>query len=160
MIQKILFLLVFSVVLAGCSSSPSSTSTKPSDSVNTNDSAMVEESEEDFFAGMYDEEFDFEQEGYPQSGTLLLTEDEDAMLSATVNLTGGSFDAPQPANIVAGTCAEGSIVEYELNDVVNGTSTTALNVDRDTFDSVEDGLSVRVYDPANPRTVTACAELY
>lgn len=62
-----------------------------------------------------------------QNGVMTLTE-SDGQVTAVLAMTGGSFTAPQPAHIHVGACPTPGAVKWPLNNVVNGASTTVLDV--------------------------------
>lgn len=62
-----------------------------------------------------------------ESGTATLTE-EAGKVTVVLSLTGGPTTTPQPAHIHVGKCPEVGVVKYPLTNVVDGKSTTTLDV--------------------------------
>jgi hypothetical protein len=68
-----------------------------------------------------------EQNGSGQNGVAMLTE-QDGRLMVTIDISGGT-EAPQPAHIHRGTCANlDPAPAYPLSNVINGKSETTLEV--------------------------------
>lgn len=68
------------------------------------------------------------QNGSGQSGTATLVETNGKSVTVTFNLTGAPKDISQPAHIHMGTCAKLGAIKYPLTNVINGKSTTTLDV--------------------------------
>ncbi|HTK05475.1 MAG TPA: hypothetical protein VL500_07855 [Candidatus Eisenbacteria bacterium] len=65
-----------------------------------------------------------------ESGTATLTR-EDGDVRVIISLTGEPVDASQPTHFHMGSCANLGAVKYPLNDIVNGTSSTKLDLSLD-----------------------------
>lgn len=61
-----------------------------------------------------------------QSGQAVLTE-EDGITRVVVTMAGDEYPDPQPAHIHLGACPTPGGVEYPLENLVNGTSTSIIN---------------------------------
>lgn len=94
-----------------------------------------------------------------QTGTMTLSENEEGKVVVTLALMGGNFTAPQPAHIHIGHCPEPGAVQYPLTNVVNGASTTTLDVNMSEFLAAPE-LSVNVHkSAAEAKTYTACGDI-
>lgn len=67
-----------------------------------------------------------------ESGSATLTR-EDGGTRVIVNVTGEPADATQPTHFHMGSCANLGGVKWALNDIVNGTSNTKLDISLDTL---------------------------
>ncbi len=63
-----------------------------------------------------------------QAGTATLVNNASGNAEVRLNLGGTESTVPQPAHIHVGTCDSIGEILYPLNDVVNGSSITTLNV--------------------------------
>lgn len=98
-----------------------------------------------------------EQNDSGQSGTMTL-EEVGGQLRVTLDLTDVG-NVPQPAHIHAGACPNPGAVTYPLTNVVNGTSTTMLDISFDELTG-EKPLAVNVHKSAAESSVyTACGDL-
>ena len=94
-----------------------------------------------------------------QSGTATLSE-ENGKVVVKLQLSGGNFTEPQPAHIHIGSCPNPGTVLYPLSTVVNGTSTTTLNVSIDQLLAKGDALAINVHkSAAEIQNYTACGNL-
>lgn len=101
-----------------------------------------------------------EQNASGQTGTMTLAETTDGKVMVTLNLTGGTFAQPQPAHIHEGHCPTPGAVKYPLTDVVNGQSTTTLDVDMATMLASAPELAVNIHkSAAEAKVYTACADI-
>lgn len=75
-----------------------------------------------------------EENNSGESGTATLKE-QNGKVVVTISLTGFTKDASQPAHIHVGDCPGVGKVKYPLTDVVNGQSTTTLDVSMDQLKS-------------------------
>jgi hypothetical protein len=70
------------------------------------------------------------------------------------------FTAPQPANIHVGHCPSPGAVQYPLVNVVNGKSTSELDVSMEDILASAPELSVNVHkSAAESKVYTACADI-
>lgn len=100
-----------------------------------------------------------EQNNSGQSGTATLSE-QNGKVVVRLQLSGGNFTEPQPAHIHLGSCPNPGTVLYPLSTVVNGTSTTTLNVSMDQLLAKGDALAINVHkSAADIQTYTACGNL-
>lgn len=101
-----------------------------------------------------------EQNDSGQSGTATLVEDADGNVVVTLSMTGGEFTEPQPAHIHVGSCPNPGAVQYPLNNVMDGTSETVLDVTMDELLASSDYLAINVHKSAAEASVyTACGDL-
>jgi len=101
-----------------------------------------------------------EQNTSGQSGTATLTPTKDGKVTVVLALTGGKFTAAQPAHIHEGSCPTPGAVKYPLTNVVNGKSTTTLNVSMADLLKAAPKLSVNVHKSAAETSVyTACGDI-
>ena len=120
----------------------------------TNEEEIVAEPKEGKFLVILEEQSDSEQSG---SATI---EDVNGVARVTVNINASSEDGvEQPAHIHLGGCEDIGAVLYPLNNVVDGTSVTTLNVS--TVDIIfQLPLSLNVHQSAEESDVyVACGEL-
>ncbi len=95
-----------------------------------------------------------------QSGTATLTSTKDGKTTVVLALTGGNFTAAQPAHIHEGSCPTPGTVKYPLTNVVNGKSTTTLNVSMEELLKAAPRLSVNVHkSAADVNSYTACGNI-
>lgn len=100
-----------------------------------------------------------EQNGSGQSGTLTLTEN-DSKITAVLDLTGGDFPQPQPAHIHEGVCPSPGAAQFPLSDVVDGHSTTVLNMTMADMLATFPDLAVNVHKSGAESSIyTACGDL-
>lgn len=93
-----------------------------------------------------------------ESGTATLKE-ANGQVTVTITLTGYAKDVAQPAHIHAGSCPGVGAVKYPLTSVVNGKSTTVLQVTLDQL-KAQLPLAVNVHKSAKEASVyTACGPL-
>lgn len=94
-----------------------------------------------------------------QEGTALLQETNDGLM-VTVSVTGYSADDPQPMHIHVGGCPGVGSVQYPLESLVNGKSTTTLagvTLEQLNF---ELPLAINVHKSADESSVyTACGDV-
>lgn len=93
-----------------------------------------------------------------ESGIAIL-EEKAGYLNVTLNVVGGKTGVPQPAHIHVGTCPGLGTIKYSLKDVVNGVSTTVLNVN---LAQLKQGLplAINVHESNdNFKNYTACGEV-
>jgi hypothetical protein len=101
-----------------------------------------------------------EQNDLGQSGAATLSEDADGMLVVTLALVGGTLASPQPAHIHEGACPKPGAVVYPLNSVVNGKSTTTLDISWEDFMATTDPMAVNVHKSVAEASVyTACGDI-
>lgn len=93
-----------------------------------------------------------------QSGTATLAE-ENGKVKVTINVSGGNFTNPQPAHIHLGSCPKPGEVLYPLQDVVNGKSTTTLNVTMKEL-KAKGALAINIHKSADEVSFyTACGNI-
>ena len=93
------------------------------------------------------------------SGTATLTEKSENETEVVLNLTGIAPDATYPASIVAGSCTSpGTSARYQLNPVVNGTSTTVLPVALAQLQSARSAINVHLA-PDKVQVQLACGDV-
>ncbi len=101
-----------------------------------------------------------EQNGSGQSGTATLKPTKDGKVTVTIDLTGGKFTAAQPAHIHEGSCPTPGTVKFPLTNVVNGNSTTTLNVSMADLLKAAPKLAVNVHkSAAEVSSYTACGNI-
>ena len=93
-----------------------------------------------------------------ESGTAVLKE-TNGQVTVTVTLTGYPKDVAQPAHIHVGTCPGVGAVKYPLTSIVNGKSTTVLEVTLAQL-RAQAPLAINVHKSAKEASVyTACGPL-
>lgn len=93
-----------------------------------------------------------------QSGTATLT-DVDGKTTVLLSLTGGGFTSPQPAHIHMGGCPTPGAVTYPLTNVVNGESTTVLDVSLSDLET-KGPFAINVHkSAADVKIYTACGDI-
>ena len=93
-----------------------------------------------------------------ETGTATLTEEND-QVTVILDMTGFEPDVSQPAHIHTGTCPDVAGVVYPLTNVLNGSSTTVLDVTLAQLKS-ELPLGLNVHKSAQEVAVyTACGDL-
>ncbi len=93
-----------------------------------------------------------------ESGTATLQE-VDGKVVVTLALTGGAAAVVQPAHIHVGSCPNPGAVKYPLTSVVDGKSTTTLNVTLDQLKSMEP-LAINVHKSASQiNSYVSCGDL-
>lgn len=152
--KNILLVALSAVLLSACNSStsaPAQTQPATTPSVEINDQAAAPTSYTYNLA---------EQNESGQTGTLTLTDTEAGGVSAVLALTGGEFTAPQPAHIHVGHCPTPGTVKYPLVNVVDGKSTTELDVSMEEILASAPELSVNVHQSAaESKVYTSCADI-
>lgn len=151
-----LLVLTSSVVFAACTHT---TTTKTDDVMVKDDSVIVEDAvmmEKDPMTVLLNSQNDSEQ-----TGTAIISENEDGQLVITLQLSGGEFTDPQPAHIHVGACPTPGAVEYPLTNVVDGYSITMLDgLTLADVTGVTGGLAVNVHKSAAESSVyTACGDI-
>ena len=99
-----------------------------------------------------------EQNGSKQSGEAVLTRIDDSSTHVVLSLDGGGT-TPQPAHIHKGSCANlDPTPEYPLENVVNGESSTHVNV---SLDELRDGeYAINVHKSADALNIyVACGDV-
>jgi hypothetical protein len=99
-----------------------------------------------------------EQNGSTQSGEATLTAVDDSTTHVVISIRSGG-ETPQPAHIHKGSCAElDPTPEHPLENVVEGESSTHLNV---SLDQLRDGeYAINVHKSANAmETYVACGDV-
>jgi hypothetical protein len=99
-----------------------------------------------------------EQNGSMQSGEAVLTRIDDSSTHVVLSIDGGG-DTPQPAHIHKGSCAQlDPQPEYGLENVVDGESSTHVNV---SLDELRDGdYAINVHKSADAlRIYVACGDI-
>ena len=99
-----------------------------------------------------------EQNGSTQSGEATLTRVDDSTTHVVLSIGGGG-STPQPAHIHKGSCAQlDPTPEYPLEDVVDGESSTHVNV---SLDELRDGeFAINVHKSAAAlQTYVACGDI-
>jgi len=91
------------------------------------------------------------------SGTATLTS-MGAQTQVVVKVTGEPAGASEPDHIHTGTCANLGAVKYPLANVVNGTSTTMVNVSLDTLTAAAYAINLH-QSAANINTYVACGDI-
>ncbi len=94
-----------------------------------------------------------------ESGTAILSE-KGGYVTVTLNVVGGKDGTTQPSHIHTGTCPGIGGIKYSLKDVVNGGSTTVLNV---TMAQLKQQLplAVNVHESTeNFKNYVACGEIF
>jgi len=100
-----------------------------------------------------------EQNDSGESGTMALTALSGNRTQVVLTLTGAPTTA-QPAHIHTGSCANLGGIKYNLTNVVNGTSTTTINVALNTLLTTQLPLAVNVHKSASEiNTYVACGDL-
>lgn len=100
-----------------------------------------------------------EQNDSGESGTLVLTT-ENGKTRAVLTINGEPAGSSQPAHIHTGACESIGAVLYPLNLVVNGTSTTLLNIPIATILESTTDLSVNVHkSETDIGTYVACGDI-
>lgn len=93
-----------------------------------------------------------------ESGTAVLESQAGGKTKVTLNLTGAP-KAPQPAHIHVGSCPTPGAVKYPLNNVINGKSTSVIDVALDALKSLLP-LAVNVHKSATEASVyVSCGNL-
>lgn len=93
-----------------------------------------------------------------QSGTATLAE-ENGKVKVTINVSGGNFTNPQPAHIHLGSCPKPGEVVYPLQDVVDGKSTTTLNVTMKEL-KAKGALAINIHKSAEEVSIyTVCGDI-
>ncbi|MEX0896007.1 MAG: hypothetical protein WDZ94_03640 [Patescibacteria group bacterium] len=101
-----------------------------------------------------------EQSDLGQSGVATLENNDDGMLVVTLSMTGGEFPEPQPAHIHLGACPDPGAVSYPLENVVDGSSVTTLDVSWEDLETAGEPLAINVHKSAAEASVyTACGDL-
>lgn len=99
-----------------------------------------------------------EQNNSGEFGTATL-EEKDGQVIVTLSMTGSPQNVSQPAHIHNGSCPDVVGVIYPLTNVLNGESTTTLNV---TFDQLEDKLPLGInihQSVENASVYVACGDI-
>ena len=99
-----------------------------------------------------------EQNGSTQSGEATLTRVDDSTTHVVLSIGGGG-NTPQPAHIHKGSCAQlDPTPTYPLEDVVDGESSTHVNV---SLDELRDGeFAINVHKSAAAlQTYVACGDI-
>ena len=97
-------------------------------------------------------------ENATQSGEIVFEEDN-GKTTATLTTTGGPTDTPQPAHIHIGMCPKIGAVKYPLTNVVNGNSSTVLDITIDTIMS-QLPLAVNVHkSTTEPNIYVSCGNI-
>lgn len=127
------------------------TTTPPAENVMTPSTAPVVGKEMTVVMG--------EENASGESGTAKLVE-EGGKVTVMVKLSGYPTDsAPQPAHIHVGACPGVGAVKYPLTSLVNGVSTTTLDVTLDAL-KAELPLAINVHkSAADVKVYTACGAL-
>lgn len=98
--------------------------------------------------------------GSGQYGVVAVMANEDDLAMVSFNLTGGPGGVYQHASIVSGTCSSIGGAVYSLQPLMNGSSTTTLNVDFLDIVENKNRLAVVVYSPEDTFPITyACGQL-
>lgn len=148
--KNILLVPLFAVILAGCSA------TTPTPTPTT---APVEELSEPGSPDMYTYNLT-EQNDSGQTGTLTLSDTGTGGVTAVLSMTGGDFLDPQPAHIHVGHCPKPGAVEIPLTNVVDGQSTTELDMSIEDIMAASPELAVNVHKSvAEAGVYTACADI-
>jgi hypothetical protein len=156
--KKQLFLIgLSSLILSACTLKPNTTPVVPSQPEITPATPVTEDPSMREDAKTYTLT---EQNSSGQTGTLTLTEATPGQTTAVLALTGGNFTEPQPAHIHEGTCPNPDAVQFPLNDVVDGQSTTVLNMSIKDMLATFPNLAVNVHkSKAESKVYTACGDL-
>lgn len=97
---------------------------------------------------------------FGQSGTATLMENAEGKVVVTLEMTGGSFTAPQPAHIHVGSCPKPGAVKYPLTNVEGNKSVTTLDVGLLDIENSTERLAINVHKSAADASVyTACGDL-
>ena len=97
--------------------------------------------------------------GSGQSGTASLSE-VDGKAVIEISVSGYDAQGPQPAHIHSGLCPRIGPVIHKLSDVIDGTSTTTLNIPLNDVLSSGDELNINVHASYDDfKTYTACGDL-
>ena len=92
-----------------------------------------------------------------QPGTAVLTEQGDQTM-VTIDIAPGAAGVPQPVHIHAGTCDTLGAVEYPLTNIVDGTSTTMVDVAL--ADLLTGGFAINAHmSQAEINTYVACGNI-
>lgn len=95
-----------------------------------------------------------------ESGTATFTSLTEGGTQVVLSLTGAPADEPQPAHIHIGTCADIGAVSLPLSAVVNGQSTTVLNVSLASLLEATTSLAVNVHKSiAESNVYVACGDI-
>ncbi len=93
-----------------------------------------------------------------ESGKVTLKQDN-GVFTVTISLNSESSNIPQPAYIYRGKCPDVGAIKYMLNPVINGSSTTALQVSLDQLKKQEP-LAITVHKSKQEITqYIACGDL-
>ncbi len=93
-----------------------------------------------------------------QKGTIQITSQQNQTL-VEINITEKQANLPQPAHIHKGDCKNPGEIVYPLNEVINGKSTTVLNVSLDKLNE-QKPLVVNVHKSNTElENYTACSEV-
>lgn len=101
-----------------------------------------------------------EQNELGQSGSATIEQTGDNQVTVTLTLTGGEFMEPQPAHIHLGACPDPGSVEYPLENVVEGSSVTILDIPFSDILASTSPLAINVHKSATEASVyTACGDI-
>lgn len=101
-----------------------------------------------------------EQNASGQTGTVEITATDDGKAIINLTMDGTPSSVPQPAHIHLGQCPTPGAVKYPLTNVVNGKSTTTLDVDLDTLWADATNLAINVHKSSQELNVyTSCGNL-
>lgn len=159
--KKLLLVTVSSLFLAGCfhegfQSGPATSQASPTPQTESeNLGQRIDEA-------LNQTEVDLdEQNESGQSGAAVLRE-VDGKVVVTVTMEGEVSELPQPAHLHVGACPNPGAVKYPLNNVVDGASTTTLDVGLETLQEETDdtGLALNIHKSAQQANVyVACGDL-
>lgn len=101
-----------------------------------------------------------EQNELGQSGSATIEQTGENQVTVTLTLTGGGFAEPQPAHIHLGACPDPGSVEYPLENVVDGSSVTVLDIPFSKILASTTPLAINVHKSATEASVyTACGDI-
>lgn len=94
-----------------------------------------------------------------ETGTAVLTEEEEGKTKVTLTIAGAPKGIAQPAHIHSGACPKPGAIVYPLTNVVNGVSETTLDVDTETL-MKQLPLAINVHKSASQAAIyVACGDL-
>lgn len=94
-----------------------------------------------------------------EKGTAVIKQTDDNKTEVFISILGAPKNIKQPAHIHLGTCSNHGNIKYPLNDLLNGKSSTTLNVSLDEIMS-QDPLSINVHKSLKePDTMVSCGDI-